>query len=43
MKRLWAWLVRRLRDLFYGPGNVYLDLGRLLAAVTVLALVGAQA
>lgn len=32
----------RLKDLFYGPANAYLDLGRILAALTSLALIGAQ-
>lgn len=37
------WLAARFKDLFYGPGNVYLDLGRILATATAAALLGAQA
>lgn len=36
------WLAARFKDLFYGPGNVYLDLGRILATATAAALIGAQ-
>jgi hypothetical protein len=36
------WLAARLKDLFYGPGNAYLDLGRILATAVALALIGAQ-
>lgn len=36
------WFAVRLKDLFYGPGNVYLDLGRILATATAVALIGAQ-
>lgn len=32
----------RLRDLFFGPGNVYLDLGRVLSTIMAVALIGAQ-
>lgn len=41
--RLFKWAAVRLRDLFFGPGNVYLDLGRILATITALALICAQA
>lgn len=32
---------RLLKDLFYGPGNHYLDLGRLLAFFATVALFAA--
>lgn len=31
MRKLWGWIVRRLKDLFYGPGNNTLDHGRCVA------------
>lgn len=31
-----------LKDLFYGPGNVSADLGRILGAVGVLMMLGGQ-
>jgi hypothetical protein len=42
IRRFFRWLADRIKDLFYGPGNMYLDLGRILATVTAVALVGAQ-
>jgi hypothetical protein len=35
-------IVKWLRDLFYGPGNIYLDLGRILSTLVALALIGGQ-
>lgn len=33
--------MKLLKDLFYGPGNYYLDLGRVVAFVGVVASLGA--
>lgn len=38
--RLLRWIAARLRDLFYGPGNTYLDLGRVVGFIAALALIG---
>lgn len=38
---LLRWLANRLKDLFYGPGNVHLDLGRVVSFIVSLAPVGA--
>jgi hypothetical protein len=33
LRRLWAWLTLRFRDLFYSTGNEHLDLARVIAGV----------
>ena len=35
------WIGKRLKDLWYGPGNRHLDLGRLIATFSVLTMIGA--
>ena len=41
-KRLGNWIVERLKDLLYGPGNNHLDSGRVLAWLALGALIGGQ-
>ena len=35
------WIGRRLKDLFYGTGNVHLDLGRVLSFFSILTPIAA--
>jgi hypothetical protein len=35
------WIGNRAKDLFYGPGNVHLDLGRLVSFWSVITVIGA--
>lgn len=37
--KLLRWIAARLKDLFYGPGNRYLDLGRVVGFVAALAII----
>lgn len=33
------WIAARLKDLFYGPNNAYLDLGRVVGFIAALCLI----
>lgn len=35
------WIGERLKDLFYGPANIALDLGRVIGFATAASLIGA--
>lgn len=41
LRKIGRWIADRLKDLFYGPGNGYADLARILAFVGLMAEVGA--
>jgi len=43
VKRLWRWIVKRLKDLFYGPGNHKLDHGRCAAFGAFVLMLAATA
>lgn len=40
--KLFRWLSKIFRDLFYGPGNEAADLGRIIGALGVLMMLGGQ-
>lgn len=42
LRAVFRWVAARLKDLFYGPGNTYLDLGRIISTAVAIALIGAQ-
>lgn len=40
--KLFRWFSDRFRDLFFGQGNVAADLGRVIAGLSVLAVIGGE-
>jgi hypothetical protein len=41
MRRMFNWIGRRLKDLFYDPTNEHLDNGRCVVALSLTTLIGA--
>ena len=42
LRKFFRWIAERFKDLWFGPDNEYLDLGRVLSTIAVLSIVGGQ-
>jgi hypothetical protein len=40
LRKIGRWIAERSRDLWYGPGNLHAELGRVLATLAILTEVG---